>query len=283
MLVGSLASVLAGCQAAMLSTFNAVTPARDVETRAGLVYDGERNLKADVFLPHDATADSPLVVFFYGGSWRSGSRDWYRFIGERLAALGVIAVIPDYRHYPQVAFPSFIEDAARAVVWADRSFGGGRRPLFVAGHSAGAHIAALVATDGRYLADAGGSIGRLAGMVGYSGVYDFLPLTDDTLKATFGGEPKLWAASQPVNHVDGDEPPFFLVHGRNDRIVWPVNSESLARSLRTNSVPVELLLRDQLGHYASAVNFARREDEEITRSLVRFLHNPPARTAHAAR
>lgn len=278
-ILSGLVWVLAGCQNAMFSTFNAITPARDVEKRPGLVFDRERELHADVFLPRERGAATPVVVFFYGGSWRNGSKDWYRFIGERLASHGVIAVIPDYRHFPQVRFPEFIEDAARAVVWADTHFAAEGQPLFVAGHSAGAHIAALVATDGNYLKAAGGSIDRLAGMVGYSGVYDFLPLTDDILKATFGGEPALWAASQPIRYVDGDEPPFFLVHGRNDRIVWPVNSESLARALRARAVPVSLLLPDELGHYASAINFARRDDDEITQSLLTFLRNPPQRAA----
>ena len=276
-LMGGMVWLLAGCQNAMFSTFNALTPARDVETRAGLIFDEDHDLRADVFLPRDRDDTTPVVVFFYGGSWRSGSKDWYRFIGERLASNGVIAVIPDYRHYPQVRFPTFIEDAARAVVWADANFASDGRRLFVAGHSAGAHIAALIATDGRYLAQAGGSIYRLAGMVGYSGVYDFLPLTDDILKATFGGEPKSWQASQPINYVDGDEPPFFLVHGRNDRLVWPINSESLARALRANAVPVNLLIRDDLGHYASVVNFARRDDDQITQEMLTFLRNPPPR------
>ncbi len=280
--LGGAVWLLAGCQNAMFSTFNAITPARDVEIRDGLVYDAERNLHADVFLPRLRQQTTPVVVFFYGGSWRNGSKAWYRFIGERLAALGVIAVLPDYRLYPKVQFPAFIDDAARAVVWARQNFAADGQRLFLAGHSAGAHIAALVATDGTYLQSAGGSIDQLSGMVGYSGVYDFLPLTDDTLKATFGGTPDLWAASQPVNFIDGDEPPFFLVHGRNDRVVWPRNSESLSRALRAHHVPVELLLRDDLGHYASAVNFARREDNEITRSLLAFLHNPPARTNRSA-
>ncbi|MEO6064199.1 MAG: alpha/beta hydrolase [Lysobacterales bacterium] len=282
-LLGGLVWVLTGCQAAMFSTFNAITPSRGVEVRPDLVFDRAHDLRADVFLPRERNAATPVVVFFYGGSWRNGSKSWYRFIGERLASHGLITVIPDYRQYPQVRFPVFIEDAARAVVWARAEYAANGRPLFVAGHSAGAHIAALVATDGAYLKNAGGSIDQLAGMVGYSGVYDFLPLTDDVLKATFGGEQRLWDASQPINHVDGDEPPFFLVHGRNDGIVWPRNSESLARALRSNGVPVNLLLRDKLGHYASAINFARRDDDEITQALLAFLRDPPprgARTVH---
>lgn len=282
-LVGMLLCTLAGCQNAMFATFNAITPGADVEVKSGLIYDRDHDLRADVFLPRAPVAGTPVVVFFYGGSWRNGSRDWYRFVGERLAAHGAIAVIPDYRRYPQVQFPAFIDDAARAVVWARDTYAAQGRPLFVAGHSAGAHIAALVATDARYLERAGGSMSDLAGAIGYSGVYDFLPLTDDILKATFGGEQRLWDASQPINFVDGDEPPFFLVHGRNDRIVWPRNSESLARALRDARVPVEFLLLDDLGHYASAISLARRTDDPVTQSLLAFLKDPPPRAKAAAR
>ncbi len=281
-LIGLLAGTLAGCQNAVFATFNAITPGADIEMSSGLVYDRDLDLRADVFLPRAPAATAPVVVFFYGGSWRNGSRAWYRFVGERLAAHGAIVVIPDYRLYPQVQFPAFIDDAARAVVWARDNYATQGRSLFAAGHSAGAHIAALVATDARYLERAGGSLADLDGAIGYSGVYDFLPLTDDTLKATFGGEQRLWDASQPVNFVDGDEPPFFLVHGRNDRIVWPRNSESLARALRDARVPVEFLLLDDLGHYASAINLARRLDDPVTQSLLTFLRNPPPRGVRAA-
>ncbi len=280
-LAGSVLCLLAGCQSALFGAFNAVTPSRSGEVRAGLVFDPEHDLKADVYLPGTPAANAPVVVFFYGGSWRNGSRTWYRFIGERLASHGVIAVLPDYRNYPDVSFPAFIEDAARAVVWAQRNHAGDGRRVFIAGHSAGAHIAALVGTDARYLEAEGGSLDSIAGVVGYSGVYDFLPLTDATLKATFG-DPARWPDSQPVNFVDGDEPPFFLVHGRNDRIVWPVNSESLTRALRSHDVPVEFLRREDLGHYASAITFARSTDDEQTRRLLAFLRDPPKRRAAQA-
>lgn len=275
-LLGGIAILLAGCQGAIFATLNAATPNDNIEAREGVVFDAAHDLKADVYLPRTRAADAPVVVFFYGGTWRSGMRGWYRFIGERLAIRGFIAVVPDYRKYPEVRFPAFVEDAARAVVWAHDTYGSERSRLFVSGHSAGAHIATLLGTDRRYLDAAGGSLDNVSGVVGYSGVYDFLPLTDDVLKDTFGPE-QGWPDSQPVRFVDGDEPPFFLVHGKNDRLVWPRNSESLARELRANDVPVELLLPEHLGHYRSGLNLARSDDDETTRALLGFLRNPPAR------
>ncbi len=275
-LFSGIALLLAGCQGAIFATLNAATPNDHIEAREGIVFDAAHDLKADVYLPRVRAANAPVVVFFYGGTWRGGKRSWYRFIGERLAARGFITVVPDYRKYPEVRFPVFVTDAAHAVVWARDTFGSKDGRLFLAGHSAGAHIAALLGTDRRYLEAAGGSLDQVSGVVGYSGVYDFLPLTDDVLKDTFGPEDN-WPDSQPVRFVDGDEPPFFLVHGRNDRLVWPRNSESLARELRANGVPVELLLRDHLGHYRSGLNLARTDADATTRALLEFLRSPPSR------
>lgn len=276
---------LAACSP--LKTFDALVPKDGGGELAqrGIAYGTDPRQALDVYVPKAEGTDRPVVVFVYGGSWSSGTRDGYQFVGRALAAQGFVVVIPDYRLVPQVRFPGFVEDGAAAVRWAQANagrFGGDGSRIVLMGHSAGAHIAALVATDARYLERAGGSLADLDGAIGYSGVYDFLPLTDDTLKATFGGEQRLWDASQPVNFVDGDEPPFFLVHGRNDRIVWPRNSESLARALRDARVPVEFLLLDDLGHYASAINLARRLDDPVTQSLLTFLRNPPPRGVRAA-
>ncbi len=223
---------LAGCGGA--SVLNAVT------SRAG--YAAERDVRfmpgargtLDLYLPADAGPDTPVVVFVYGGNWDSGSKDLYRFVGQSLASRGVAVAVPDYRVYPEVLFPAFVADAARAVAFVERAartgangFAAGRHPLFLMGHSAGAQIAALLALDERYLAEAGGSAGRVAGLIGLAGAYDFLPLDEERYKRIF--PPELRLASQPVRFVDGSDPPALLVVGDADRTVDPQNTRSLAR------------------------------------------------------
>ena len=129
-----------------------------------------------------------------------------------------------------------------------KEFGGDPDRLYLAGHSAGAHIAALVATDARYLKIHGMAPRELAGVIGIAGPYDFAPITDADLQPIFGRTPEEWVDSQPINFVDGDEPPFLLLHGDDDKTVWPRNSERLAAKLRAAGVAVDYRIYPGLGH-----------------------------------
>ncbi|MGJ0502953.1 MAG: alpha/beta hydrolase [Methylocystis sp.] len=123
-----------------------------------VAYGAGPRAKLDVYLPERVDAAKPLVVFFYGGRWSSGEKAQYRFVGAALAARGAIAVIPDYSLYPQTSFPVFLEDAARALRWARDNagqLGADRSRIFLMGHSAGGHIAAMLAFDKRWLAAVG--------------------------------------------------------------------------------------------------------------------------------
>jgi acetyl esterase/lipase len=236
--------VLAGCQSTYFRTLNAgaAAPARSVEYASGRWLD--------VYAPEASQAATPVVLFLYGGRWRSGHREDYAFVGEALAAAGVLTLVADYRRYPEVRFPGFVEDVALATAWARThaaALGGDPERLFLAGHSAGAHIAALLATDAQYLAAVGMHPRELAGVVGIAGPYDFLPLTDADLIAVFGAKED-WPQSQPVNFVSGDEPPFLLLHGTGDRLVWLRNSERMASKLKAAGSDVELRRYPGVGH-----------------------------------
>ena len=204
---------LVGCQSAFFATLNIGKGARpDIER-----YGEHPSQVLDVYRAERGDA-APVVVFFYGGRWQAGKRSDYAFVGRALAARGVTALIVDYRYYPEVRFPTFVDDAALAIAWAHEhaaQIGGDAERVYVAGHSAGAHIAALIGTDARYLRAVGMAPRDLAGVIGIAGPYDFLPLTEDDLKDIFGPEAR-WPESQPVNFVDGDEPPFLLLHGSDD-------------------------------------------------------------------
>lgn len=197
-----------------------------------------------------AGAAAPVVVFLPGDRWRDAGRIDARFIGQRLADEGAVVVVPDLRRGPRDRFPSFVEDAAAAVAWAQAhaaEFGGDPRRLFVMGHGSGAHVAALLGTDRRWLDAQGLGPDRLAGVIGWSGAYDFLPIRDIGLIEVFGtGE--LWPATQPANHVDGDEPPFLLVHGVDDDVYPATNSATLAAKLQAAGRSVRHVPLDDTGH-----------------------------------
>jgi len=241
-------SLLAACSGQFWA--NALTPRWGYERHADIAYGDLERQTLDVYVPNEHAAGAPVVVFFYGGSWQSGDKNGYRFVGQALASRGFIAVLPDYRLYPGTTFPGFVEDGARAVAWAQNhavDYGGDPTHLFVSGHSAGAHIAAMLATDGRYLNAAGSSITDLAGFVGMAGPYDFLPIRDPVLQEIFAPRSS-WPESQPIEFVDGDEPPMLLMHGAADTTVYPKNSRNMAARINDVGGMAELEIYPKTSH-----------------------------------
>jgi acetyl esterase/lipase len=204
----------------------------------------------DIYVPEKLTASAPVVVFFYGGGWESGSKEMYRFIGYALAAQGLVVVIPDYRLHPDVEFPAFMNDAAEAVEWAHVNaarLGGDPDRLFLMCHSAGAQIATLLSMDPEYLLSVSASPEHyICGVIGLAGPYDFLPLQRE-LKAVFGPEVN-WPKSQPINYVSADAPPMLLLTGTSDGSVNYNNTLHLAERLRDKGAKVEDALYPGLGH-----------------------------------
>ncbi|WP_460437306.1 alpha/beta hydrolase [Ancylobacter sonchi] len=209
--------------------------------------EGDRH-GVDIYAPEGASG-LPVVVLFYGGGWEEGDRAQYRFVGTALASRGIVTVIPDYRVYPQVRFSAFPKDATRAVQWAHAAeFGGDPSRLVLAGHSAGAHIAAMLAFDPQWLAGVGLDSRRdLAGMAGCAGPYAFLPLHSPPLMEIFGPEPRR-PLSQPINFVVGGETPVFVATGTADTSVDPGNTMRLAARIRAHCGSVDTRAYEKLSH-----------------------------------
>ncbi|MBC7799825.1 MAG: alpha/beta hydrolase, partial [Gemmatimonadaceae bacterium] len=209
-----LGALLSACSPAQI--LNATVSDAGVRMEAGISYgDGPRR-QLDIYRPVADAAGRPLVVFLYGGSWRTGDRAEYAFVARPLARRGAVVVVPDYRLYPDVAFPGFLDDSAQAVAWAVANaagLGADPRRVFVVGHSAGAYNAAMLAVDPRWLGGAGLDRTAIAGVVGIAGPYDFLPLTGNTV-AVFA--PADGPETQPVTYVDGRNPPLLLLAGDAD-------------------------------------------------------------------
>lgn len=243
---------------------------------ASVVYDPKQALSLDVYRPTKATTGAvPVVVFLYGGTWKRGNRAQYAFVGHRLAQQGVLAIVADYRTFPRTTFPGFVEDAAAAVAWAHRhaaDYGGDPQRLFVAGHSAGAQIAALIGTDARYLAVHGLRPRDLAGVIGLSGPYDFEIAGYEDV---FGPEEQ-WPRAQAVNFVDGDEPPFLLVHGTADTVVEAKDSRELADKLRAVGVETTLVWLPEAGHLAPLVGLrVAGKQPDLLPAIRSFVNRSP--------
>jgi acetyl esterase/lipase len=250
-LAGLGALVAAGCSRLAFVAANLPAAFGDYRRHADVPYGADPQHRLDVYVADKATVEPrPLIVFWHGGRWSDGDKTDYRFVGAALADLGYVAVLANYRHYPQVKMPGFMDDAARAALWAAAhaaEFGADAHRLYLMGHSAGAHLATLVTLDPRYFAAAGQPAPPIAGVIGLSGPYDFLPLLEADVQDMFG-PPPIYPESQPINFVRSDAPPMLLVHGLRDDTVWPKNSRNLATALDARGVSVTLKLYPKLVH-----------------------------------
>ena len=253
---------LAGCTPARLLTgLDRVASGGDSRrVGEGLAYGSDARQRLDVWAPRRRTAEPlPVVIFFYGGGWNQGSRGDYGFAGAAFAAQGFIAVVPDYRLVPEVRFPAFVEDGALAVKWARdnaKSFGGDPKRITLAGHSAGAYNAAMLALDQRFLKRVGVDPGIIRAAALLSGPYDFYPFTEARGRDAFGA----WEQpldTQPIRFARADAPPMFLAHGSVDRIVLPRNSRALAKRLNELGAPVTLRIYPDASHVDLAASLSR--------------------------
>ncbi len=263
-----LAAIFVGAMAPMLdplSTFNALMPKDRASARVakGVAYGAGERLRLDVYAPRSAAAAGrrPVIVFFYGGSWNSGRRQGYAFAARALAARGFVVVVPDYRLVPEAPYPDFLRDCAAAVRWARRNageYGGDGERIVLAGHSAGAYNAVMLALDPGLL---GPDRAAIRGVAGLAGPYDFLPLDDSSTIAAFGAWPRP-AETQPISYAARDAPPALLLHGEDDTRVKPRNSRKLAELLDSAGSEVRLRIYPRLGHVgiltALAIPFRRR-------------------------
>ena len=242
-----------------LGTFNALMPKDRASARVAedVAYGPGKRLRLDVYAPRAAAAGKrPVILFFYGGSWNSGRRQSYAFAARALAARGFVVIVPDYRLVPEARYPDFLRDCAAAVRWARRrsgASGGDGERIVLAGHSAGAYNAAMLALDPGLL---GPDRAAIRGFAGLAGPYDFLPLDDDSTIAAFGAWPRP-AETQPIRHAAAGAPPALLLHGADDVRVKPRNSRKLAGLLDSAGSPVRLKLYPRLGHVGILTALAR--------------------------
>src|ERR1700759_4781047 len=186
--MAGLAMLGAMCACSPVTVLNAVAPRSGVqETRDVRYAPGDRH-ELDIYAPKSKTP-APVVVFVYGGGWKNGSKSHYRFVGAALAARGFLTVVPDYQLFPQVRFPTFLQDNAAAVAWVKQNiarYGGDPERILLMGHSAGAYNVMMLTLDKRWLGAQGLDPDRdVDGAIGLAGPYDFLPLRDPELQDIF--------------------------------------------------------------------------------------------------
>lgn len=267
-------TALAACSPVRL--FDTVMPKDGGTVRLvhGAPFGADKRQRLDVYAPRVAgMTPLPIIVFFYGGSWNSGTKDGYSFVGKALASRGFLVVIPDYRLVPAVRYPAFLEDNAAAVHWVRQhgaQWGGDAERIVLAGHSAGAYNAAILALDPRWL---GADRSAVKGLIGLAGPYDFLPFKGPIVEPAFAGvaDP---VSTQPVHYARPDAPPAFLATASKDRLVEARNSDALAGALSGHGVAVVRKTYPEVGHIGLVTAIAKplRGHASVLEDMVDFAH-----------
>ena len=265
---------LARCSPA--DVLNATVPGNGVTVTRDIAYGPFARNRLDIYQPAHA-AGLPIIVFFYGGSWRSGSKAIYKFVAAPLARAGAIVVVPDYRLNPEVTYPAFLQDCAQAVAWTDqhRAAVGSTGKLFLMGHSAGAYNAVMLGVDPSLLRTAGVPQADIAGVIGLAGPYDFLPIVDPAIQRVF---PKAGPDTQPITYAKAGLPPLLLLTGSEDRQVKPRNTQALAGEILAAGGSAASRTYAGLGHIGLVTAIAPifQWRAPVLHDIIAFIHGQTA-------
>ena len=268
---------LPACTSSALFFVNELARFGNYQVIENIAYGPDKLNRLSIYKPDDLSEKkSSVIIFFYGGCWggcKTFAKEDYLFIAQALTSYGYIVVLADYRLYPEVKFPQIMDDTGRTVEWVKKNIerhNGDPKAIFLMGHSAGAHLAAMLTLNEKYLKPE--TYESIKGFIGLAGPYDFLPLTKPYQKAVFGPEEK-YPESQPINFVDGAEPPLLLLYGKQDKTVKPHNIKNLAGKVRQLGGSVETRVYDDLDHTGilEALTVPLQNHEPVLSDIVEFI------------
>ncbi|MEE9434591.1 MAG: alpha/beta hydrolase [Sphingorhabdus sp.] len=247
----------------------------------GISYGDDDRQKLDIYTPLKAARDGKrqkTLVFFHGGAWRDGEREGYAFLGKAFAARGLVTVIADYRKTPAVKFPAFVEDTASALAWVHKNISdhrGDPDQIYVAGHSAGAHISMMAALDRQWLGREGLDSDIIKGVIGLAGPYDFLPFDKGSSSQTALGDWPRAGETQPISYVRRDAPPLLLLTGDKDTVVKPRNSKRLAVAMQDIEGQATLKIYSGVDHADIVMAIARpfRRKAPVVDDILAFIES----------
>lgn len=292
MMAANAGRIIAACTAATL-VFTlacgrekaAIRVIRDLPYYEGPGRDAVKH-RLDLYIPA-GRGPHPVLVFVHGGSWQMGDNigffRLYHGMARRLAGRGVIVAVPTYRLAPHIKHPGQAWDVTRAVGWVHRhiaAYGGDPNKVFLVGHSAGAHLVALVTLDPRYFTAQRIPADAVAGVVGLSGPYDLTYAWEESdwrgrvinLKPVFGEDPAVLAAASPVNHIDRRPPPFLLLYAQHEQEGFGVMARVFAVKLRAAGGAASYSVLKGKTHITEVSSLGRRGDR-ATELILSFITN----------
>lgn len=202
-----------------------------------------------------ATPDGHVLIFWHGGGWTSGYKEWMGFMAPAFTAAGVTFVSPGYRLAPRHVFPAGLEDCAAAVRWVYETiakYGGRRDRIYVGGHSAGGHYAALFAVRRDWQAGLGLPADVIKGCLPVSGVYQFTEGSGLSTRPRFLGPSGNEREASPIHNLQLPLPPFLVACGSEDFPHLIKQAEHFAAAVEANGGRVERLVMPGRNHFTAS-------------------------------
>ena len=244
----------------------------EVEAQKDIPYvegkDADERQKLDLYLPKGAK-DYPTLFFIHGGAWTGGSRSGFDKIGRTFARNGVAFVSTGYRLSPKVKHPAHIQDVAKGFAWTVANIakhGGKPDAIFVSGHSAGGHLAALLATDDDYLKAEKLSLSNIKGAIPVSGAF----VVSTQMKFVFGDDEEVCKKASPQNHVREGLPPYLILYAENDLGDLGKQAQAFAPALKEKKVEATILMGKDRNHGSIMMKMAA-EDDPATQAVLEFI------------
>lgn len=252
-----------------------------VEVKHDIAYFNGKNAdktrhKLDLYLPK-GQKDFPVLFFVHGGAWRHGDKNAFGYYGSLanfFAQRGIGTVMTNYRLSPFVKHPEHIKDVARAFAYTHNNiakYGGSPDKIFVSGHSAGGHLAALLATDDSYLRAEGLALKDIKGVIPISGVYMMPDLMPKLLfKDVFGDDAEIRKKAFPMAHCKPGSPPFLIIYARNDFPGCEYMSKQFCKSLKDSACIAETLEIKNRTHI-TIISKARKDGDPTSKAMLDFI------------
>jgi acetyl esterase/lipase len=237
---------------------------KDVSYNGAADADAERH-KLDLYLPKGAKG-YPVLFFIHGGGWSKGKKESFARQGQMFAQQGIGCVSTNYRLTPLGKYPGHIEDVARAFAWSAANLpkrGANAKRIFVSGHSAGGHLAALLSTDETYLNKHKLSIANITGVIPISGVFD----VSKGLADHFGEN---GVKASPMTHIKEKLPPFLVLYAEKEIARLDKQAEAFGKAVKAAKCDVEVkLIKDR--NHGTIMSSATKPDDEVAAAIVAFI------------
>jgi acetyl esterase/lipase len=279
---------LLSCAKPGVTFVNMLAAYRGQNVEANIKFGEHERHILDVYTPSPGQSNQPLlpvIVFFYGSGWTEGTKNDFAFVAEAFTSKGYVVVVPDYGMHPDVVFPEFVVDGAKAVAWVYQniaSYGGDKSKMLLLGHSAGGHLAALLNADASYLSNESVPRASILAVAGLAGPYDFIP-EEPVFKEVFVHAGTDARKAMATSYVDGKQAPMLALYGLKDPRVGLSNITRLQAGIDARGGDLRVKLYEQLGHVdiVSSLSIPLRRKASVRADVLEFFDEILKKHSHS--